>query len=294
MGSQVLAQDTFILLYFTIMKRIIFASFLLLLLIHNGFAQSSAGLTITLEENNGRLTIVRGSGFVRELVIPEEINGMPVTAIGDYAFAKRDLESVVIPDSVTSIGQGAFTENRLTELVIGDNITEMGIAAFSYNRLTRITIGNGISVIPRGCFMGNRLRTVELPNTLTTIEDYAFFGNNLSGITIPPAVTSIGEGAFAGNRITILVIGDGVARIGDGAFFNNDLNRITIPGVVDEVGNRAFNNRPKASSFARRVNYFDIYGELLFSTDDSFDTYYNSQGRRSGTYIFADGEWQLN
>ena len=84
-----------------------------------------------------------------------------------------------------------------------------------------------------------------------------------------------------------------IAKIGDGAFYNNDLNRITIPSGIEEVGRRAFNNRPKANSFSQRVNYYDTNNELLFSTDSGFDTYYNSQGRKSGTYIFADGAWSL-
>ena len=104
----------------------------------------------------------------------------------------------------------------------------------------------------------------------------------------------MGEGAFAGNRITTLTIGSGVSKIGDGAFYNNELNRVTIPAAVEEVGQRAFNNKPKGNSFAKRVNYYDTHQNLLFSTDDSFDTYYNSQGRKSGTYTYADGAWSFS
>jgi hypothetical protein len=282
-------------LYFIIMKRRVFPFlFFITLLAVPAFAQSSAGLTITLEENNGSLTITRCRGFVKEVVIPGEINGMPVTAIGDYVFAGKELTSVTIPDSVTVIGRGAFADNNLTELVIGDNVTSLGFGAFSNNRLVRVVIGRGITVIPRGCFQVNLLRTVELPETVTVIEDYAFFNNRLTGIAIPGGVTSVGEGAFAGNRITLLTIGGGVEKIGDGAFYNNELSSITIPGGVEEVGKRAFNNKPKNNSFASRVNYYDTHDNLLFSTDASFDTYYDSQGRKSGTYIYADGTWSLN
>jgi hypothetical protein len=258
-----------------------------------GFSQSQAGLSITLEENNGTLTIVRCKGFAKEVVIPEVINDMPVTAIGDYAFAKKDLTKVTIPDSITVIGKGAFAENKLTELVIGDNVRSLGVGAFANNQLVRISIGAGLTVISRGCFQVNLLRSVELPDTLTAIEDYAFFGNRLTGVSIPTSITAIGEGAFAGNRITVLTIGDGVETIGDGAFFNNELNRITIPPGLEEVGKRAFNNRPKGDSFSTRVNYYDTHENLLFSSDSSFDTYYNSQGRRSGTYIYTEGTWSI-
>ena len=44
-----------------------------------------------------------------ELVIPNEIEGLPVTSIGRGAFAYcRDLTSIIIPDGVTSIGGAVF------------------------------------------------------------------------------------------------------------------------------------------------------------------------------------------
>ncbi|MDR0448805.1 MAG: leucine-rich repeat domain-containing protein, partial [Treponema sp.] len=125
------------------------------------------------------------------------------------------------------------------------------------------------------------------------IEDYAFFSNRLTQIASPDAVTAIGEGAIAGNRITALNIGGAVTKIGDGAFYNNELNRITIPDGIEEVGQRAFNNKPKANSFGKRVSYYDTNDQLIFSTDESFDSYYASQGKKSGTYVYADGVWSV-
>ena len=132
------------------MKKPFFAAVFLVFFALGGYSQSTAGLSITVEVNDGRVTIVKCRGFVKEVEIPAEINGMPVTAIADYAFAKLDLTSVAIPDSVTTIGKGAFAENQLEELVLGDNITSLGIGAFAFNKLTRVTIGSGITVIPRG------------------------------------------------------------------------------------------------------------------------------------------------
>ncbi len=44
-----------------------------------------------------------------KLVIPNEIEGLPVTSIGRGAFAYcRDLTSIIIPDGVTSIGGAVF------------------------------------------------------------------------------------------------------------------------------------------------------------------------------------------
>lgn len=45
-----------------------------------------------------------------EIVIPESIRGIPVTAVGKAAFSRcKDIQSVTIPESVKSIGEAAFS-----------------------------------------------------------------------------------------------------------------------------------------------------------------------------------------
>jgi hypothetical protein len=60
------------------------------------------------ETKNG-IAIVGYTGNATTLEIPNEINGKPVTAIGEDAFSNcYSLKSVVIPNSVTTIGSEAF------------------------------------------------------------------------------------------------------------------------------------------------------------------------------------------
>ena len=54
-----------------------------------------------------------------ELVIPAELDGHPVTTIGDYAFYYcESLTAVTIPDSVTYIGWDAFFDCPLLTLTV--------------------------------------------------------------------------------------------------------------------------------------------------------------------------------
>jgi len=67
-----------------------------------------------------------------ELVLPEEIEGLPLTEVGPYCFAKNKyLERVVLPDSVTKIERMAFYNCiGLKELEMGADLMELGGDAF--------------------------------------------------------------------------------------------------------------------------------------------------------------------
>ena len=59
------------------------------------------------ELEDGTLS-VKYSGNDTDVVVPSEIDGKKVTALGDYAFSSSECESVVLPDSITSIGSSIF------------------------------------------------------------------------------------------------------------------------------------------------------------------------------------------
>ena len=76
----------------------------------------------------------------KNVVIPAEIDGKPVTSIGDYALSNKQLTGVVIPGSVTSIGDNAFYVNELTSVVIPGSVKTIGDGAFTDNPLNSLEI----------------------------------------------------------------------------------------------------------------------------------------------------------
>jgi hypothetical protein len=248
---------------------------------------AQTGMKITVQETNGSLTIISSSGSIGELLIPESINNMPVTAIGQGAFTHKGLTSVTIPNSVTTIGEQAFSFNQLTSLTIGDSVTTIGQKAFFANKLENVTIGQGVTEIGVGAFAENNIAEITIPESVGVIGAYAFLFNKLKTLTIPNNVTTLGEGAFSSNRLNTLVIGGAVAKVGDGAFYNNQLLDITIPPSVTGMGKQVFESPTTQKSSKAPVDYLNDKGDVLYTTANNFDAFYKSNGNRSGKYTFS-------
>jgi len=161
---------------------------------------------------NKQVTITDCENFFGQMHIPSEINGYPVTKIGDRAFENcNSIEKIIIPNSVTSVGANAFDGcSNIYELTIPGSITK--IADFAFYSIVN-------------------LRTLTIEKGVTTIGNYAFSQCvSLTGISIPDSVISIGGSAFSDCRsIKTLEIGKGVKSIGQDAFRNcGYLTSITV------------------------------------------------------------------
>ena len=177
---------------------------------------------------------------ILDVVIPSDINGKKVVAIGNDAFRNLGLTNIVIPNSITNIGISAFRENYLTSVTIPNSVTSIGDYAFGENQLTNIIIPSSVTSIEPYAFSGNKLTSVIIPNSVTSIGSRAFEKNQLTSITIPDSVTSIGNGAFENNQLTSVTIPNSVTSIGVYAFKDNQLTSVTIPNSVTSIGGGAF------------------------------------------------------
>lgn len=89
------------------------------------------------ENGDGTITITRYYGTEAHVVVPDEIDGKKVTAIGDVdslgAFSYRPtLVSVTIPEGVTKLGHFVFDSSyRLETVYFPSTFKEMGHAVFN-------------------------------------------------------------------------------------------------------------------------------------------------------------------
>lgn len=90
------------------------------------------GLDVELDADTNTYTII-GIGDVTdaEIAIPSEIDGIPVTSIGEGAFKGVEITRISIPRSVTNIGKEAFANCKsLTSIILHKDISVIGENAF--------------------------------------------------------------------------------------------------------------------------------------------------------------------
>ncbi|MDD7888302.1 leucine-rich repeat domain-containing protein, partial [Flavivirga sp. 57AJ16] len=167
-------------------------------------------ITFEIDHINYRVTSLEGISPTVEIKespnatgaidIPETVTHQGityrVTAIGHYAFYKKGLTSVTIPDSVTAIGNFAFYYNGLTSVIIPDSVTAIGDGAFAYNALTSVTIPDSVTAIGGYAFANNSLDKVFAKGTTpASIVSKTFSNRSKIALIIPEGTKEAYEAA---------------------------------------------------------------------------------------------------
>ena len=192
---------------------------------------------------DGTMMITGYSGNEETVTVPDEIDGVPVTVIGEGAFAQNPtVEHVTLPDSVTVIQAKAFFFcPNLASVKISRNLEEIGAGAFSdcvslsalySNELSSIIMGTAGTAQPVGA---------NLPYSLHTLGEQAFAGcQSLTSVIIRPTLKNWGTHTFVSSGLQSVVIMDGVSEIAEYAFCMTQLTEIVIPASVTRIEKAAF------------------------------------------------------
>ena len=253
--------------------------------------QTQSRFTYTLDDD-GNATITGCNNITSSLVIPSEIDGHTVVAIGSRAFYKAaNLASVSIPDSVTTIDSEAFEYcTKLTSVEIPDSVTY--ISGYTFNGCTKLASVNlpaNLETLKSYAFQNctalteinipaslneayspfegcSNLKTIHFEDGITQITNNLFAGcTGLTDIEIPDTVTTIGYQAFykAANLASVS-IPDSVTTINSEAFeYCTKLSAVEIPNSVTYIGSEAFNGCTKLASVKLPANLktlkFDVF-----------------------------------
>ncbi len=131
----------------------------------------------TYRINTTGITLIDYRGDASDLLIPSELDGKPVTQLGnDLFYGNMKLKSVIIPGTVTAIGSNAFNScTSLEDLQLSFTIKKIAAGTF------------------RNCI---RLKEVLLPKTVTSIGNFAFAECRSLREIYLPNISSVGESAF--------------------------------------------------------------------------------------------------
>jgi len=219
--------------------------------------------------NGAEVRINAYEGTATEVVVPAEINGLPVTQLQTGAFCDcTHVTSVTLPDTITEIPDDAFHGcSKMTTVHIPSAVTSIGYAAFQgCTKLTSVAIPSGVTYIggrafcdcdvlqtvtlPEGLMqLGNRAfcsadelgGVIVLPSTLTSVDAYTFSNcKKMLGVVIQSDLTP-GHSDFSGESLEFVYIREGAAvNIKHNDIFHRNLRVIVIPASVTNIVPGAF------------------------------------------------------
>ncbi len=174
------------------------------------------------EVNGGEVTITGYTGTSGYVTVPEKIKGIPVTKLGERAFAyDNDVIGITIPKTVEEIAIDCFIESP-------------------YISNINVSSGNEFFTSEDGVLFDKEKTELILYPAKKQGDAY----------TLPSSVSKIRNYAFAGSKLKEVTMNEGLEEIGDMAFANCDsLTRVTLPETVDTFGTFVFWNSPKVQVY---------------------------------------------
>lgn len=230
--------------------------------------------------DGGEVTITEYIGTSEHVLIPDTIDGLPVTALGHRAFYEKTVTTVVVPDSVTEIGAACFSgDNYLVSLKLPDGLKRLPPASLeSCMRLYDFDLPQSLEKIYSSVFEFNYYLThLTLPSSLTEIEQQNFIGlYGLQSLTLAEDNEAFRLDETNGLLMTAdgtrllhcfsdivpaeeIILPEGVKIVDPFAFhYDYDVKRIVLPEGVETIGAMAFAMCPNLTEIVIPASVTDI------------------------------------
>lgn len=179
----------------------------------------------TIEQ--GEATITRVVSGEAQLTLPEEIDGCPVTALGEDCFAgtaPEELPSDLVFKKELPPKAHPYDNQTLKRVILPPSLKRIGARCFAHcTALPRVDLPQGITALGDRVFhYCNALQRIELPDHITVLPDYTFAEcRHLLRISLPHHIHSIGRCCFYNcTRLERLDLPDALETIGDRMLMN--------------------------------------------------------------------------
>lgn len=191
--------------------------------------EPSKGLSFELNESGDAYTVAGiGKCKDKEIVIPEEYKGIPVTAIGEYAFSGSDITKITVTENIVSIAENAFEGCADLVYNMHEGLRYIGSAKNHHYALISVKENSDDSF--------------SLHKDVKILADCALYDCDVVDLTIPEGVTHIGNCAlYSCGELESISLPTTVVSIGNEAFGNcGVLTEIDLPASVVKLGDSAF------------------------------------------------------
>ena len=256
--------------------------------------------------SDGEATITGYTGTETTVVIPTELGGYPVVAIGDDAFMRNyNIVEVVMQDGIRLIdGRAFYGCSSLAKVTLPSTLTEIGWYAFMECAFTEVVLPEGLPSIGNGAFQKcKKLTKVTVPSTLTYF-DQSVFSNctslksvyitdmeawcNSSFYNINSNPLCNGADLYLnGELVTEMVLPDGITSISNYLFYGcTSLVTVVIPESVTSIGSHAFGLCDNIS--------FNEYENGLYIPSETNPHFYFAQAKSkdiTSAVIHADAKY---
>ncbi|MBR2731510.1 MAG: leucine-rich repeat protein [Clostridia bacterium] len=185
------------------------------------------------------------TGSATALTLPTEIDGLPVTAVGDYAFSEnKTLAQVTVPAGITEIRSGAFRGcTALAQIALPESVTAIGTDAFAFTAILSVTLPQGLTKLGACAFeYCAQLQQIALPAGVTRLGAGTFAAcASLTSVTLPAGLTVIGASCFADTTaLTSIDLPAGLEVIHVNAFAQSGLQSVALSPALRFLGPQAF------------------------------------------------------
>lgn len=203
------------------------------------------------------------AGQTGDIIVPDTVDGFPVTKIGDFAFSTSYLKTSDNPSDWPT-GSVEYHDNTLdpehperiklilgdssiTSIALGNNIEEIGKCAFANCAITSLSIPNNVKIIGDHSFFAITTLsslTFEENSTLELIDKSGFGGcSNLESMVLPASLVEIRDSAFnkCSKLCSVTFEQDSQLEIiGPQVFKYSGLTNFVTPSSVETIGAGAF------------------------------------------------------
>ncbi len=235
-------------------------------------------------QDTGSYTVVgMGECKTAYLVIPDTVDGKPVTAIGPAAFfGQKELQQVEVPEGIVSIGQAAFSDTlTLHTVLLPYSLKTVDTLAFSecWN-LKEIYLPASVQFLGENALLSHGVLEnihVSFANPWFSSMDGVLFdrkktallsypsGRQQTHYTVPSTVKTIGDHAFQrSDHLVTVELPDQLEIIGSSSFYLcRGLKSVDFKPALREIGNEAF-------SYCRSLEKVDLPEGVTVVGDAAF------------------------